>query len=135
MGDSNQHWLESRERSLDAIYGCGEAGHFRGDCPKRKESNKSRRPHSAKLATEEGHSDSESEQSTGAFVVSAKSHKTTGWLVDSGASSHMTCKRELLKDYQEFEKPEKVSLGEGLTVEAIGVGNVHLNVSDTQRGV
>ena len=23
---------------------------------------------------------------------------TTGWLIDSGASSHMTCKRELLRD-------------------------------------
>ena len=117
-------------------YGCSEEGHFRRDCPKRKES---RKPHTAKSATEERHSDSESEQSTGAFVVSTKTHKTTGWLVDSGASSHMTCKRELLKDYKEFEKPEKVSLGDSRTVEAIGVGNIHLNmqfkVSDPKKCV
>ena len=51
----------------------------------------------------------------------------------------MTCKRDLLKDYKEFEKPEKVCLGDGRTVEAIGVGNVHLNmqfkVSDPKRCV
>ena len=48
----------------------------------------------------------------------------------------MTCKQELLTDHKEFEKPEKVSLGDGRTVEA---GNIHLNmqfkVSDPKRCV
>ena len=86
-------------------YGCDEDGHFRRDCPKRKESKKSRKSHTAKPTVEESHSDSGSEESTGTFMVSVKPHKTTGWLVDSGASSYMTCKWELLKNYKEFEKP------------------------------
>ena len=48
------------------------------------------------------------------------------WLVDSGASSHMTWEKELLSDYREFEKPEKVVLGDGRTVEAVRVGNVNV---------
>ena len=48
------------------------------------------------------------------------------WLVDSGASSHTTREKELLSDYREFEKPEKVALGDGGTVEAVGVGNVRV---------
>ena len=136
--EGQQSALVGKQGKKFRCYGCGEAGHFRRDCPKRKEPNKSRKLKRGK--TGEGHSDSESEQSIGAFVVSAKSHKTTTeWLVDSGASSHMTCKMELLKDYKEFEKPEKVSVGDGRTVEAVDVGNVHLNmqfkVSDPKRCV
>ena len=50
------------------------------------------------------------------------------WLVDSGASSHMTNQREILTDYQEFKHPEKVRLGDGRTVDAVGVGNVCVNM-------
>ena len=49
----------------------------------------------------------------------------------------MTREKDLLTDYQEFEKPERVGLGDGRSVEAIGVGNVHLrmlfNVSDPKK--
>ena len=48
------------------------------------------------------------------------------WLVDSGVSSHMTLEKELLSDYREFKKPEKVALGDGRMVEAMGVGNVRV---------
>ena len=40
--------------------------------------------------------------------------------VGYGASSHMTQKRELLVDYEEFDKPQKVCLGGCHTVEAFG---------------
>ncbi len=76
--------------------------------------------------TEENHSDSE-----GAFAVSMGSmqrHHVNQWLVDSGVSSHMTRKKELLMNYMEFEKPEKVGLGDGNTVEAVGVGNIQMNM-------
>lgn len=33
---------------------------------------------------------------------------------------------ELLAEYQEFETPEKVGLGDGYTVDALGIGNIHL---------
>ena len=61
------------------------------------------------------------------------------WLVDSGASSHMTSQKEFLVSYREFETPEKVGLGDGRIVEAVGIGNIHLNmlfrVSNSKRAV
>ena len=49
-------------------------------------------------------------------------------VVDFGASSHMTQTRELLVDYEEFDKPQKVCLGDGRTVEAFGRGNIHFTM-------
>ena len=69
--EGQQSALVGKQGKKFRCYGCGEAGHFRRDCPK-KESNKSGKPHSAK--PEEGHS----ERSTGAFVVSAK-RPQNGW--------------------------------------------------------
>ena len=40
----------------------------------------------------------------------------------------MTPDMELLSNYREFEKPEKVSLGDGRTVNAIGVGDIHVKM-------
>ena len=35
----------------------------------------------------------------------------------------MLREKKLLTDYQEFETPQKVELGDGSTVEAVGVGS------------
>ena len=61
------------------------------------------------------------------------------WLVDSGASSHMTLKREYFTKYRSFSAPEKVALGDGRVVEAVGAGTIQLNmlfkVSNSKRAV
>ena len=61
------------------------------------------------------------------------------WLVDSGASSHMTPKREYFTKYRSFSTPEKVGLGDGRVVDAVGVGTIRLNmlfkVSNSKRAV
>ena len=129
-----QRRKDSRMRKQLRCFGCGELGHIRRDCPERRE------VHRAKTA-EEQQSGSDSD-GAGAFAASVGSRSTPQmgkWLVDSGESSHMTHEKELLTDYREFEKPEKVGLGDGRSVEALGVGNVHLsmvfNVSDPKRTV
>ena len=99
-------------------------GHFCRDCPENNPDG-SKPVHKAKIA-EERCSDSDSD---GMFTVSVGSMDTGRmgkWLVDPGASSHMTQEKELLSDYREFEKPEKVALGDGRMVEAMGVGNVRV---------
>ena len=96
---------------------CGEVGHFRRYCPRKKPT------HKASPAKEE-----EDDEIVGAFAASAELPGGTRWLVDSGASSHMTRERELLIDYEEFGTPHKVSLGDGHVVDALGAGNVHLKM-------
>ena len=68
-------------------------------------------------------------ETPGAFVTSEDPFQTEKWLFDSGASSHMTNKRSFLVNYREFQTPEKVGLGDGRTVDAIGIGNVHVDMT------
>ena len=105
-----------RPRRTVICFRCKKAGHIQRDCPERKKS-----PHKADVAVEE-------EESNSAFPASTDRPQTDKWLVDSGASSHMTCNKELLVDYHEFDSPEKVGLGDGRTVSALGYGNVHLKM-------
>ena len=105
-------------------YNCGQQGHIRRECPYKDVEPKS--SHRAKTAGEE--STESVGEGVGAFAASVDSPQGGKWLIDSGASSHMTPDMELLSNYREFEKPEKVSLGDGRTVNAIGVGDVHVKM-------
>lgn len=108
-------------------FGCNKVGHFIRDCPRRKKADSYTPTHKARTA-EENHSESDSD---GAFATSMhleESVQMGRWLVDSGASAHMTQRKTILINYHEFEKPSKVGLGDGSTVEAVGVGNACLNM-------
>lgn len=50
------------------------------------------------------------------------------WLLDSGASSHMTSQVDYLTNYRTFDTPEKVGLGDGRIVEALGVCDLKLKM-------
>ena len=50
------------------------------------------------------------------------------WLIDSGVSSHMTKERHVLTNFQEFEEPENVALGDGRVVKSLGHGRVQMNM-------
>ena len=40
----------------------------------------------------------------------------------------MTNQKEIFKQYKDFQQPEKVGLGDGRTVLALGAGNVQVNM-------
>ncbi|CAD7012038.1 unnamed protein product [Ceratitis capitata] len=46
------------------------------------------------------------------------------WIIDSGATSHLCCERDLFSKYKECE--EKIMLADAHCIEAIGVGEVNL---------
>ena len=70
--------------------------------------------HKAKTANEEVPFDSDGD---GIFAAGDDLPQMDKWLVDSGASSHMTTQREFLTNYRKFDVPEKVGLGDGRIVE------------------
>ena len=121
----------AQKRRVPKCWTCDEFGHIQRFCPKRKE----KAQHRAKVTEDEVESDSDGE---GAFPVSDEVPDDK-WLVDSGASSHMTPKGGYFTNYRSFSTPEKVGLGDGRVVEAVGVGTVRLNmlfkVSDSKRAV
>ena len=50
------------------------------------------------------------------------------WLIDLGVSSHMTKERHVLTNFQEYEEPENVALGDGRVVKVLGYGRVQMNM-------
>lgn len=46
------------------------------------------------------------------------------WIVDSGASSHMTPYRNFLVEFEEYNEPHKIHLGNGKSLEVLGRGNM-----------
>ena len=57
------------------------------------------------------------------------------WIVDSGATCHISNNRKLFTEYQTLQKPLEVSLGNGYALEAVGSGVVSLTLQlpDFQR--
>ena len=56
-----------------------------------------------------------------------KAGKRSDWIINSGASCHMTREKELFFEYRELSG-STVKLGDGRTVEAMGEGTVRISV-------
>jgi hypothetical protein len=50
------------------------------------------------------------------------------WIVDSGATCHICNSKELFEDFHPLSEPQKVALGDGCTLEAIGTGVVEVKL-------
>ena len=121
----------NRRRRPGACHHCGQKGHYIQNCP---ELRKDKPKHRVKAA-EEYQEDSDA-GGDGLFVATMglkADAKDDVWIIDSGASRHMTFQRNVLKDYKKLENPEPVQLGDGRTVSALGEGKVKI-VSQLVRG-
>ena len=134
-------------------YNCGEQGHLKRDCPNLDNGNKyfakrgsnrktnswdkntqSTRKYHAQMACEE-ENDEYNEEDGGLFTVvyHGSLERRNQWIIDSGASAHMTFDSDIFYSYQKFKSPEPVVLGDGNKCFAIGTGTVILNVYANDR--
>jgi len=72
-----------------------------------------------------GHEETRDDE--GAFAV-PQTYNSGSWIVEFGASSHMTHAQEFLVDYEEFDNPQNVCLDDGRIMEALGRGNIHFTM-------
>lgn len=122
--------IQERPRRMIRCYGCGKLGHIHRFCRASKggvgqTGVNQTQGHNAKTAEED---QTDTYGAFAASVGSLRNSRSMQWLVDSGASSHMTRQKDVLVNYIDFEHPEKVVLGDGKTVEAVGIGNVPLQM-------
>ena len=109
---------------------CNKIGHVQRFCRERNFVELIKGPHQAKHAVDDCLNTGES-----AFLAGLSSDSTNEsnqrWLIDSGATKHMTPYKSLFSEFTQFDKPHKVEVADGSSVDAIGIGNIKVS---TQLG-
>lgn len=114
---------------------CGKFGHIKRNCrsaPEQKKSdgddkikhNSKQKANAAEL--KESSSDNENVGLVVQCAMSSHSKKAV-WIVDSGATCHMCNDRSIFMEYENLKTPQKVTLGDGYEVNAVGRGAVVVN--------
>ncbi len=107
---------------------CQEQGHFARDCPKRK-AKFNAHPNNNRGKGKSSANYVESEKDDGmnqeALFTSDVASKSC-WIIDSGATQHMTFEKNRLSEYVEFKRPCNVNLGDNRTILAYGKGTYSL---------
>ena len=115
-------------------YNCDKIGHFSKDCRGKKKGNFNKEKHYASTVQEENPSGSPPKQEkrkeyylvsalTGSVITSQDT-----WLVDSGASTHMTRYRKVLSDFRKKSCSTQMELRDVVRYEVNGVGSISLHL-------
>ena len=114
--------LQSRSRTNDICNYCKQRGHWRRDCNQRKADYR-----------RDGISSNSVDLESQAFVTALSAQvDTEAWIMDSGASMHLTYRKDWIDDFKEIS-PVKIYLGDDSVREARGNGIVHLELVDGTR--
>ena len=136
-----------QSKTIGPCFGCGKPGHIQRDCrnkPTRgrgRGGNYYRRNRSAaqkhvKQIETNNCSNNSDHNSGGAFCTLYGANFVQSncvWVIDSGATSHITCDSSILSNYHVFDVPQQVTVADGNACNAVGVGTVFLYVSLSHR--
>jgi len=102
-------------------------GHFARDCPKRNWKSdsastpgKGRKVQGAACCTEKQNL---CDEFPALPVYTSREFGESNWIIDSGATQHMTFEKDCLSDYVEFKQPCVVNLGDNCSILAYGKVN------------
>jgi hypothetical protein len=118
-------------------FNCNKMGHFAKDCRSKKKDYHKGKHHASTAEEEESGkktsgSPKKQENIKEYYLVSALSgHLTTdrnSWLVDSGASKHMTGYKNILSDFRKKSSSVQVQLGDNSCHEIKGIGSTSLQL-------
>ena len=106
---------------------CQERGHFARDCPKRSAKyNPQHGTGKDKRSAHRAEGEEEDEAIDQEALITSDVGNKGGWIIDSGATQHMTFEKNRLSNYVEFKQPCTVNLGDNHTILAYGKGSYSL---------
>lgn len=107
-----------RDTSQIKCFGCGQLGHFRNKCPSTSSASTSNNT--------AGGGDAKFDH---CFSVVHEKRCSGDWFVDSGASRHMTSRRDILDDFQPSTDATHISLADDRTLGVAGCGTARIVVN------
>ena len=106
---------------------CKEKGHFAQDCPKQR-NNAQQGDNQGKGKRTACRAEGENDQNNTEIeaLYTSNDEDRCGWIIDSGATQHMTFERNHLTNYVKFKKPCAVNLGDNRSILAYGKRIYHV---------
>ena len=114
-----------RKKAFPCHY-CGKLGHYKRDCRKWAQARAGGKDKKGGAKQQPGKRDPNQDAMLIGQALTAKSGKK--WLVDSGATSHMSNCKRLFTQVRDLEPADTVTLGDGRDLEVKSVGTVELDM-------
>lgn len=125
-------------KQASTCYNCGKSGHLKRDCFRcyicKKKGHKSNNCFKNKANTQQQSSNNqEGNCSTSwqqrpvskvALIGTKDIDRTDIWVIDSGATDHMSRRRDWFSSFEEFKEPVNIGMGNGSNMTAYGKGNI-----------
>uniref|UniRef100_A0A2N9GLP2 Gag-Pol polyprotein n=1 Tax=Fagus sylvatica TaxID=28930 RepID=A0A2N9GLP2_FAGSY len=132
-GSQNQSRSKSRSKKNVKCHHCGKKGHYKRECwhLKKNEEAKGKGPESSKAqgCVASTSDDGEILYSEATTVTEGRRRFADVWLMDSGATWHMTPRREWFHQYEPISGGS-VFMGDDHALEIAGIGTIKLKMCD-----
>lgn len=118
-------------------FNCNQSGHWRSNCPKEAGNPSNSRAHDEAKRSNRNtqmedkpsnrHTNGRGTAFVGEVVSKLKYRKRDKrWILDTGASDHMSFKLEWFSNYVRFSVPISVKIGDGKHIPALGYGDIEI---------
>ena len=127
--DDSKKLLVAKGKKQLTFHYCKKPGHFKRDCREFAKAQQSSKGN-GKRRNPTHQPKRERQSSQDAMVISNAlvARSRNDWIVDSGATSHMCNDRSMFTEYEQLRSDDKVTLGDGSTLEVAGEGTVDMDM-------
>jgi hypothetical protein len=127
-------------KSSRKCFNCGKPGHYKKDCKLNKSKNKfcnqcKKQNHDSKDCWFKNKKNESKGNAFPVSVLSSALQSSVGgdWVMDSGATEHMSYDINLFSDYTSLQSPKSIIVGDGKIIQALGRGKITLEAHNGQE--